>query len=391
MRKLFYMGLEPYEGRYTLQLEEWSRRAFQRRSIDWVSVPGTTIDNTKAIQVGQVLDAHGRSYFAMSQMMNLVQMMRNGEVTGKDVVFFEDMFQPGMESLPYIMDQIPAEQRPQVWIRCLAQAVDPDDFVHVWGMGKWMSLYEEMCNEFVTGVLASNEEMVAHMKIANWKAPIYNISGLAFDKTEVALRVGEIKPWEERDNRVVFAARFDQEKQPDFFMDMIEEWYGTPGTTDVEFAILQGGPLRSNNPKYLERARKMEERGQLRIYENLKKNHYYDFVNNSKVLFNCALQDWTSNTVSEADALGCNVLFPAYRSFPEIFANDHTRMYVPWSVQDAMNKLQPLLDAPHKDLGKISDWTSATIDRYIDIMQGNGEQWRRDSNRYRDYVAETKY
>jgi len=391
MRKLFYMGLEPYEGRYTLQLEEWSRRAFQRRSINWVNVPGTTIDNTKAIQVGQVLDAHGRSYFAMSQMMNLVQMMRNGEVTGEDGIFFEDMFQPGMESLPYIMDQIPAEQRPQVWIRCLAQAVDPDDFVHVWGMGKWMSLYEEMCNEFVTGVLASNEEMVAHMKIANWKAPIYNISGLAFDKVEVALRVGEINTWEKRDNRVVFAARFDQEKQPDFYMDMIEEWYGTPGTADVEFCIVQGGPLRSNNQKYIDRARKMEERGQLVIYENLKKNHYYDIVNRSKVLFNCALQDWTSNTVSEADALGCNVLFPAYRSFPEIFANDHTRMYVPWSVEDAMNKLGPLLDAPHKDLGKISDWTSATIDRYIDIMQGNGEQWRRDTNRYRDYVAETKY
>ena len=391
MRKLFYMGLEPYEGRYTLQLEEWSRRAFQRRSVDWVSVPGTTIDNTKAIQVGQVLDAHGRSYFAMSQMMNLVQMMRNGEVTGEDVVFFEDMFQPGMESLPYIMDQIPAEQRPQVWIRCLAQAVDPDDFVHVWGMGKWMSLYEEMCNEFVTGVLASNEEMVAHMKIANWKAPIYNISGLAFDKQEVQLRVGALTFWEERKDRVVFAARFDQEKQPDFFMDMIEEWYGTPGTPEVEFAILQGGPLRSNNQKYIDRARKMEERGQLVIYENLKKNDYYYYLNDSKVLFNCALQDWTSNTVSEADALGCNVLFPAYRSFPEIFANDHTRMYVPWSIEDAMNKLRPLLDAPHKDIGKISDWTSATINRYIDIMAGNGEQWRRDSNRYRDYVAEKKY
>ena len=390
-RKLFYMGLEPYEGRYTLQLTEWSRRAFARRGIDWVNVPGTTIDNTKAIQVGQVLDAHGRSYFAMSQMMNLVQMMRNGEVTGEDVVFFEDMFQPGMESLPYIMDQIPTEQRPKVWIRCLAQAVDPDDFVHVWGMGKWMSLYEEMCNEFVTGVLASNEEMVAHMKIANWKAPIYNISGLAFDKQEVQLRVGALTFWEERKDRVVFAARFDQEKQPDFFMDMIEEWYGTPGTPEVEFAILQGGPLRSNNQKYIDRARKMEERGQLVIYENLKKNDYYYYLNDSKVLFNCALQDWTSNTVSEADALGCNVLFPAYRSFPEIFANDHTRMYVPWSIEDAMNKLRPLLDAPHKDIGKISDWTSATINRYIDIMAGNGEQWRRDSNRYRDYVAEKKY
>jgi hypothetical protein len=388
MRKLFYMGLEPYEGRYTLQLTDWSRRAFERRGIDWVNVPGTTIDNTKAISVGQVLDAHGRSYFAMSQMMNLVQLMRNGECSGEDVIFFEDMFQPGMESLPYIMDQIPAEQRPQVWIRCLAQAVDPDDFVHVWGMGKWMSLYEEMCNEFVTGVLASNEEMVAHMKIANWKAPLYNISGLAFDKQEVRERCGEdITPWDQRQNRVVFAARFDQEKQPDFFMDLASNY----AEDNIEFAILQGGPLRSNNQKYIDRARELEKDGVIKIYENLKKDEYYHFLNNSKVMLNCALQDWTSNTVSEADALGCNVLFPAYRSFPEIFANDHTRMYVPWSLQDAQDKLTLLLDKPHEKMGAISDWTSATIDRYIDIMQGNGEKWRRDSNRYRDYVAESKY
>ena len=381
------MGLEPYEGRYTLQLEEWSRRAFNKRDLDWVSVPGTTIDNTKSIQVGQVLDAHGRSFFAMSQMMNLVQMMRNGEVTGEDCIFFEDMFQPGMESLPYIMDQIPAEDRPKVWIRCLAQAVDPDDFVHVWGMSKWMSLYEEMCNEFVTGVLASNEEMVAHMKIANWKAPIYNVSGLAFDKTEVRLRVGQLKEWSERDLRVVFAARFDQEKQPDFFMDIAEQL----APTGIEFALVQGGPLRSNNPKYVDRARNLETRGLLKIYENQKKNDYYEILNSSKVMFNCALQDWTSNTVSEADSLNCNVLFPAYRSFPEVFANCHERMYVPWSKDDAINQLQKLFEQPHKDMGKISDWTSATIDRNVDIMMGNGEQWRRDTNRYRDYVAERKY
>jgi hypothetical protein len=387
MRKLFYMGLEPYEGRYTLQLQDWSERAFKRRNIDYVVVPGTTIDNTKAISVGQVLDAHGRSYFGMSQMMNLVQMMREGECTGEDVVFFEDMFQPGMESLPYIMDQIPEEQRPKVWVRCLAQAVDPDDFVHVWGMGKWMSLYEEMCNEFVTGVLASNEEMVANMKVANWKAPLYNVSGLAFDKTEVQERVGEIKPFNERKQRVVFAARWDQEKQPDFYMDLAE----MNQDTDVEFAVLQGGPLRSNNPKYIKRARELEARGVLKVYENLQKNDYYNILNDSRVMFNCALQDWTSNTVSEADALGTNVLFPAYRSFPEIFNNDHTRLYVPWSIVDADNKLNVLLQTQHHNVGQISDWTNDTIDRYLDIMQGNGEQWNRNSNRYRDEVAKRKY
>ena len=395
MRKLFYVGLESYESRYTLQLQSWSESSFKKRSIDYVVVGGQTIDNTKSIQVGQVLDAHGRSYFAMSQMMNLVQMMRNGEITGEDVIFFEDMFQPGMESLPYIMDQIPAHQRPKVWVRCLAQAIDPDDFVHVWGMSKWMSLYEAMLNEFVTGVLASNEEMVAHMKIANWKAPIYNISGLAFGKEEVQSRVDYIKPWHERKNRVVFAARWDQEKQPDFFMDLVEktveQMQTWRPTNPVEFAIVQGGPLRSNNPKYIERARKLQAEGKLTILENQKKNDYYNILNDSRVLFNCALQDWTSNTVSEADALGCNVLFPAYRSFPEIFANDHTRMYIPWSMQDAYEKLANLIDCAHEDIGKISDWTNSTIDRCIDIMQGNGEQWRRDDNRYRDHVSARKY
>jgi hypothetical protein len=70
--KIFYMGLEPYEGRYTLQLQEWSERAFKKRDINYVVVPGTTIDDSKSIVTGQVLDAHGRSYFGMKQMDELI-------------------------------------------------------------------------------------------------------------------------------------------------------------------------------------------------------------------------------------------------------------------------------------------------------------------------------
>ena len=393
MRKLFYMGLEPYEGRYTLQLQDWSEAAFKKRGIDYVVVPGETIDDTKAISVGQVLDAHGRSYFGMSQLMNLVQLMRNGECSGQDVVFFEDMFQPGMESLPYIMCQIPEEQRPTIYLRCLAQAVDPDDFVHVWGMSKWMSLYEQMCNEIPNvHILATNEEMVAHMRIANWTAPIYNISGLSFGKEEVLSRANnQVKLWEERSDRVVFAARFDQEKQPDFFMDVIEMVKAI--NPNIEFAVLSGGPLRSNNQKYLDRALQMEADGKLTILKDLQKNDYYSVVNDSKVMFNCALQDWVSNTVSEADALGCNVVYPAYRSFPETFANDHTRLYMPWSKEDAVAKILQSIDAPSSNMGKISDWTNGTIDRMVDIMEGSYKKnkWLRSGNRYRDHVAEEKY
>ena len=391
MRKLYYMGLEPYKARYTLQLQDWNTAVFDLRGIDYVVVPGETLSNDQAIVTGQVLDAHGRTYFGMSQLMNLIRMMKAGELNHEDVIYFEDMFQPGIESLPYIMDQIDPGLRPRIFVRCLAQSIDPDDFVHVWGMAEWMGRYEKMLDSFVSGVLATNEEMVMHMKIAGWRAPIYNISGLAFGKAEVQGRVAEIKPFNERKMRVVFSARWDQEKQPDFYMDLIDEYFNRHPESILEFCVCSGGWLKSNSESYMQRTREMVDAGRLKIYENLEKNAYYDIVNDSRVVFNCALQDWVSNTVSEADALGCNVLYPAYRSFPETFANDHTRMYVPWSIDDALNKLEILLEGPHPDMGAISGYNNGTIDRIIDILEGGGQNMLRMSTDYRKHTRESKY
>ncbi len=392
MRKLYHMGIESYNSRYSYQLSEWSRRVFDRRGIDYVLVPGSTLDSSEQIVVGQVLDAHGRSYFSMSQMMNLVKLMREGAVTGEDAILFEDMFSPGMESLPYIMDQIPANMRPKIWVRCLAQTIDPDDFVHVWGMSKWMSLYEHMCNEFVTGVLATNEEMVAHMRVAGWRAPLYNISGLSFGKEEVLERVGGkecVRPFKDRIRRVGFSSRFDQEKQPEFFMDLIERV--KQEHPEILFSVMSGGTLRSNAPNSLKRLRDLQMSQKVSIYENLSKNDYYRILNDTRVVFSSSLQDWVSNTVSEADTLGANVLYPAYRSFPETFANDHTRLYVPWSMDDAVAKLYQLIEEPHPRMGEISNWNNGTVDRILDIMQGNGENWRRDSVDYRQHTRTNKY
>jgi hypothetical protein len=389
MRKLFYMGLEPYKARYTLQLQDWNERVFKRRDIDYQLVNGQTLSNDQSIVTGQVLDAHGRTYYSLTQMAELVRLMKIGEVTSEDVIYFEDMYTSGIDSIPYILKQVPKQYRPKVYVRCLAQSIDPDDFLHVWDMQGFMRKYEEMVNEFVDGVLASNEEMVMHMKVAGWKAPIYNISGLAFGKDEVRGRVKEIKPFDKRKLRVVFAARWDQEKQPDFYMDIIEEY--TRIHKDVEFALLSGAKLRSNNSSYMDRTLDLERQGKLKIYSDLDKNEYYELLNDSRVLFNCALQDWVSNTVSEADALGCNVVYPAYRSFPETFANDHSRMYVPWSKTDALTKLEFAVFNPSRHMGKISDWTDKTIDRVCDILEGKGDEWLRMSTDYRKHTKEAKY
>ena len=393
------MGLESYEARYTLQLTEWNKRVFDHRRMKVVYVPGETLDDSNQIVVGQVLDAHGRSYFAMSQMMNLVRMMQQGEVTNEDVIYFEDMFQPGFESLGYIITQVPENLRPRIFVRCLAQTIDPDDFVHVWGMQKWMSEYEQMVNTIVAiskgAVLASNEEMVMNMKIAGWTANIYNVSGLAFNKQEVRERVDHnLILFNKRKMRVCFSSRWDQEKNPDFYLQLIKEWharYPKEMFGEVEFSIFTGSTLRSNKQEFVDMAKAMQKEKLLTIYENLSKNEYYRLLTDSRVLVNTALQDWTSNTVSEADALGCNVLFPAYRSFPEVFANDYERMYVPWSIEDVINKLESLLDKSHKNMGKISDWTDKTVDRICDIIEGKGEQWLRMSTDYRKHTKENKY
>jgi hypothetical protein len=392
VRKLYYMGLESYEARYTLQLQDWNERVFKLRGIDYECITGTELSTDKKIVTGSVLDAHGRTYYSLMQTANLIKLMKEGKVTSEDVIFYEDMFTPGIESLPYILDQVPPQFRPKVYVRCLAQTVDPDDFVNREGMAHWMRKFEQMVDEFVDGIFVASEEFVAHLRIAGMKAPIY-VTGLPFGKEEVRGRISTNIPIQLRPMRVGFAARWDDEKQPDFFMDLAEEVYKT--LPEVEFAVFCGHPeLKSNNPKYVERAHKLGlgNTANFKAYTGLKKNDYYELLANSTVLFNCALQDWVSNTVSEADTFGTLTLYPAYRSFPEVFANNANNMYIPWSVEDARIRLIDMLLSPWSyKTGAMSDWQNGTIDRTLDIMQGNGEQWARNTNDYRKHVAAAKY
>ena len=48
------MGLESYEARYTLQLQDWNERVFNKRDIDYEVITGQELDNSKAIVTGSV-------------------------------------------------------------------------------------------------------------------------------------------------------------------------------------------------------------------------------------------------------------------------------------------------------------------------------------------------
>lgn len=382
MTHIFYMGLEPYEERYTLQLEDWNKTRFEERGVPYTLVHGGHLNDDKEIKTGQVLDAHGRTYWSLTQVANLVKLMEAGKVTGNDVIFFEDLFTPGYEALPYIFNQIPRENRPKVFTRCLAQSIDPDDFVFPWR--EWMRPFEEIVDRTVDGILMANTEMGWHMRVGMLnKAPLY-VTGLPFDKNEVRSRVNALKPLNKRRNRIVYSSRFDKEKQPWFYMDMIERYHAEhsaePMCERFEFTILTGAKtLRSTNQDYIDRARSLQERGLVTIHEGLKKNEYYEILADSRLQFNCARQDWQSNTLNEASALGTPSLCPAFRSFPEALNNSARHLYSPWSLDDCMEKFYALMHMDSDpEVSYAADDQHMSIDRTIDILLGEGEAYRYD-------------
>lgn len=392
-RTLWYVGLESYESRYSKQLLEWNTREFDRLGVQYQIVKGDEEQQTGVIRVGQVLDAHGRSVWALQQMVKLVQGLASHALGGNDVIFFEDMFHPGIEALLYIKNQTPAKNFPKVYVRCLAQTLDPDDFVNVWGMTNWMRHFEEIVCELADGVLVASEEMVANMRVANLKPKQIVVTGLPFNKSEVSEWVPKPLEFGLRPKRVVFAARTDAEKQPDFYLQVAEH-YKRHYDQDTEFSILAGSELKSNSKSILEDLVNAERNDLIKVHRNLKKQGYYDLLASSRVLFNCALQDWVSNTVSEADTFGTNVVYPAYRSFPETFNNDHTRLYVPWSIEDACAKLNDAMQCPSVNAGWISNHQDGTVERSLAYMLLDLQinvHWSRDSKGPDHYRTRMKH
>jgi hypothetical protein len=72
-------------------------------------------------------------------------------------------------------------------------------------------------------------------------------------------------------------------------------------------------------------------------------------------------------------------------------------MYIPWSLEDAREKLLAMFKSIDTNtinkynIGKISDWQNGTIDRTIDVLEGNGTQWARNSWEFRRHLTEKKY
>lgn len=333
---MYYLPIESYPERYTMQLSAretgWMEKAWTGAGVEYTRIDGPTAYlemSGKAIRSGAVVDTYGRYCQASCQIRALVKMAQVGEFTDRDVIYAEDFWTPGIEALAYALHFCPPEKRPKVFAYCWAQSVDEYDFTAK--MGTWMRAFEVGIADFLTGIFVATpllKDLLCHPVDGIVTDPKkVHVVGLPFDSEEVMSRMPgwwrkreSLRKLPHRLDRVIWSSRWDTEKNPDFFLAVVEEVLKRRPST--EFVVCTSAPtLRSNDPKLLGLLQRIVDRypDNLKLLVGLSKERYYAELCKAKVQFNCASQDWWSFTLLESSVAGCFPVYPRFRSFPETF------------------------------------------------------------------------
>lgn len=338
---LYYFPLEPYKERYTVQLSApitgWLESRWIEAGIEYHRVEGLSLNSE--IKTGSVLDACGRGYWAQSQIMSFLELLNNGVIEENDVLYFDDFWHPGIESIKYAFEQVYSStvKFPKMYALLHAQSVDKYDFTFV--MKDWMRHFEKGIGSCLNGIFVTSD-ILKELVVAANIAPLLRVhnTGLPYNSNEVYTHFPPNLPKRNR-LRVIYTSRWDWEKNPTFFLD-VARWLKEQ-SKDFEFVVTTSAKkIRSNNVYLLEKLRQAVNDGIVTLLEGLTKEQYYIELLKSGVQFNCAYQDWVSWTLLEATTCGCTPVYPRFRSFPECFPSSLSDfLYTPNNVEEAAYKV----------------------------------------------------
>jgi glycosyltransferase involved in cell wall biosynthesis len=345
----YYLPIEPYEERYTCYLSTpngfWE--SFLRKNdIPYKALRGEArSENRIRIGAGQVLDTYTRSVWCMSQIAEFLRDLDGGLVKDGDVVYIEDFWHPGFEALPYARAMSGIDFRIYAW--CHADTWDQTDFTYYRGMEPWKRYFELGIAKSLNGMFVADaglKELI--MQAGGDLCPIHAV-GTCWNTDWIRKRYG-YNPNDRRENIVVFASRWDEDKDPMFFCKLVlavAEDLSAP--KNVKFMVTTGfRRLTSNRAEFVDMAKTLKAKlpHMFEIYEDLSKASYMALLNTAKVHFNCAHHDWVSYALLESCAMGCMPLFPDYRSFPLALDFNLAHLYDKGNLESAKKKLYSLLN-----------------------------------------------
>ncbi len=347
---LYHVALESYNERYTSLMSipgGWLDSAWQKcheihTGIDPKRIVGgfpwriePVVRGQGRIKTGQVLDAVTRSVSCGFQVINLIEDMAASKVEDP-VIFLDDFWTPGIESLAYIAS-VQGQPIPKIYAYCWAQSVDEFDFTY--SMREWIRFFERGCGHIYTGIFVACPTIKSLLVAAGFDAKKIHVVGLPFDSERIKksfhIKKDKTKPivkgslryspllWDDSvadDPIILFSSRFDKEKNPLFFLEVMEAlWKENPKYRG--HMVSGAATLRSNDPAIVEAIRKFETANSKRfkVSVNLTKPQYYTAVQDATFQFNCADQDFVSFTLLDALTFDCIPIYPRFRSFPETF------------------------------------------------------------------------
>lgn len=362
---LYYLPLEPYNERYTALMsckDGWAENHFNNLKVPFKRIEGTSL-GTSTIKNGVVLDACGRSYFAMSQIMEVVKLINDNVITENDVIYLEDFWHPGVESLFYIRHLLKRNFKIGTFIH--AQSVDDTDFAYA--MRDWMRHIEKgFGNQF--DYVFTCSDILRHLCIEAGVCREDNIFtvGLPYNSERLLSQVEQmgVDVNVQKEKTVLFASRFDKEKDPYFFLALCR------ACPDVNFVLVNPRKDRpiSNDPSVV---KELEENkpSNLTIVPTFNKKAYYEQLAKAKIVFNCADQDWVSWTLLEAVTFKAIPLYPTWKDFPLELKYNPKYLYIKHSVEDAKNHLYNLLDSEfNNELNYIVEKHDNSWKNYLKIM-----------------------
>lgn len=344
-KRVIYLPLEAYEERYTKQLsgthteKGWFESAMDEHQIPYMSIRGEPKDGK--INNGKVLDAVGRSQWCAEQLIALYKLI-NAKVINPltDVIYFDDFWHPGIESIPYIFSQMGDGYIPRMYAYCWAQSVDRWDFTHA--MQSWMRPFEVGIGKVLDGIFVANSMLQELLDAASIGSHKIHVTGLPFNSKQVLSMMDLSK---KKKNQAVFTSRFDYEKRPDLFVKIAKAYGKLYPESDMKFIICSSGRIKTDTPYRSETF--MDAVGaDIEILEGLSKQQYYNILTESKFQINTSLQDWVSYTMLEAACANCGLIYPTHRSFPETFSNSlkANGMYSVLDIQNATAMAEAIRD-----------------------------------------------
>lgn len=296
--KLLNIPIEPIESRYSSQWDIWFKDQFSAYFVKYETIYGCATSGK--ISTGAFLDVMETNLYKTSQLLQIIEILRNYDDKERLVLFFHDLWFPGLETIAYIRDCAGLKNL-RIYGCLHAGSYDKNDFLYKKGTSRWAHLMEiSWFDRIVDGIFVATEyhrNLLIDTKTISSKRKIHVTGFPIYPEMQVDVP---------KEKLVVFPHRKDEEKQPELFEALAKDLQDTGW-----------------NFVYTVDACKS-------------KAEYYSLLNRASIAVSFALQETWGIAMQESVFCGAVPICPNRLSYSEMYPKEY--LYLTYA--DAVDKVR---------------------------------------------------